>query len=113
MVRVKNYIHANYSDANLSLEMAADMIGSSGSSVSRRFKTAYGCNFLNYVTEYRISKAKEMLESTDIAIQEVGLLTGFPSMPTFFRVFKKSVGVSPGQYRMNHQNQTQDLPHQI
>ncbi|WP_434309719.1 helix-turn-helix domain-containing protein [Hominifimenecus sp. rT4P-3] len=104
VVRIKEYIHANYSDSNLSLYTAAEQTGISPSYLSRLFKQEIGTSFVDYVNDFRVEKAKHFLESTDLLIKDIAYQTGFNSMQNFFRIFKKLTGVSPGEYRQNQGN---------
>lgn len=103
--QAKKYVAANYKDPNLSLETAADFLGIHPSFLSRTFKSYAGCNFWEYVNKYRVEKAIELLDHTDLAIQEIGFVIGFSSISTFFRVFKKYTGYPPGQYRQKREEQ--------
>ena len=55
--------------------------------------------FSNYLTEVRIRKAGELMETTDLKIYEISQSVGYNSVEHFTRVFKKLCGVSPGGYR--------------
>ena len=55
--------------------------------------------FTDYLNGVRIGKAKELLENTDLTVSEICAQTGFNSDQNFIRVFKKYVGMTPGQYR--------------
>lgn len=99
ILRVCRYIESHYQDAGLSLEQAAEYAGVSPAHLSRSFTAAMQKNFTAYLNEYRVESAKKLLETTELPAQEVGYLTGFCSMATFFRVFKKITGVTPKQYR--------------
>ncbi len=106
VVRIKEYIQANYSDSNLSLYTAAEQTGISPSYLSRLFKKEMGTSFVDYVNDYRVGKSKHLLESTDLLIKDIAYQTGFNSMQNFFRIFKKLTGVSPGEYRQNLGNRS-------
>ncbi len=51
---------------------------------------------MNY---YRVERAKEILEETDLKVNEIAPLIGYADEKYFSRVFKQYVGVSPGSYR--------------
>lgn len=59
-----------------------------------------------YISDYRINKAKELLRDTNIKISGVAEKVGFSDAAYFYRVFKKSVGVTPAQYRVTHRSVT-------
>lgn len=59
-----------------------------------------GMNFIDYVTQYRMNKARELLRNTDMKINEIAESVGY--QPAYFiRLFKKAEGLTPGQYREN------------
>ena len=72
--------------------------------LSRCFKKNGSGNISDYLTDYRVSKAKELLSRTgqdEVPVSEVSNLCGFGSLRTFMRVFKACEGVTPGQYRQS------------
>ncbi|WP_274649505.1 helix-turn-helix domain-containing protein [Paenibacillus humicola] len=92
------YIHENYRK-DLYLEQIAAEMGVTAKYVSKIFKEKTGTNLTDYLSEVRIREAKAMLVETDLKISEIGECVGIPSRATFFRLFKKSEGVSPHDYR--------------
>ncbi|XEC96310.1 AraC family transcriptional regulator [Paenibacillus tarimensis] len=91
------YIHANYRN-NLSLESCADLVGTNSYTLSKLFKQITGVNFIDYVTELRIAKAKELLSGSDMKINDVAEEVGYQQR-YFNRIFKKQVGITPSEYR--------------
>jgi two-component system response regulator YesN len=63
------------------------------------FKRELGMTFTEYVTGLRIHYAKELLQKTELTLEEIANKTGYTDYFYFIRVFKKNTGVSPGQYR--------------
>ncbi|RIX49258.1 AraC family transcriptional regulator [Paenibacillus nanensis] len=92
-----DYIHANYT-ADISLELCADLVGTNTYTLSKYFKQFTGINFIDYVTELRIEKAKALLRETDLKINDIALEVGYQQR-YFNRIFKKQVGITPGQFR--------------
>lgn|GEM_PF-5314706 len=84
---------------DISLSDLADTMGMSYSYASAFFKNKVGMNFLEYLQKKRIEQSMLLLASTDKGIDEIAISTGFVSVNTFFRVFKKYAGVTPGAYR--------------
>ena len=65
----------------------------------RRFKSATGSTLINYVQNLRIEEAKRLLESGDRPAEDMAGEVGYEN-PAFFRLlFKRSTGLTPGQYR--------------
>ena len=83
---------------NHPLSFYADSLKLSVSRFSHIFKSAIGKTPLMYITEIRISKAKELLLNTNLTMGEIAELTGFSSQNYFIRVFKKHTGISPKRY---------------
>jgi transcriptional regulator GlxA family with amidase domain len=66
----------------------------------RRFKAATGYAPLEYVQSLRIEEAKQILETTDMAIDDVASSVGYDEPNSFRRLFKRTTGISPHQYRL-------------
>ena len=70
----------------------------------RCFKKNGTENISDYLTNYRIAKAKELLAlsgAEEVSVSEVSMRCGFGSLRTFMRVFKASEGITPGQFRQS------------
>jgi YesN/AraC family two-component response regulator len=62
-------------------------------------KEKTGANFSDHLNEIRIRKAKELLIVTEMSIQDISLEVGYANITSFNRMFKKQIGMSPGEYR--------------
>ena len=89
----------NHLAEEISLSVLAEEFHFSTQYVSQLFKNEIGVNFLTYLTNIRMEKAKKLLLSTDLPIAEVSEQTGYGDYRVFTKVFKKSEGVTPTQYR--------------
>ncbi|MFC4102691.1 helix-turn-helix transcriptional regulator [Paenibacillus xanthanilyticus] len=87
---------------DLSLEACADQLGVNVSSLSKFFKQVKGINYVDYLTNVRIETSKKLLLETDLKISEIAEKVGYQHS-WYNRVFKKSEGVTPSQYRDQHQ----------
>ena len=67
--------------------------------ISQLFKSEIGVNFLTYFTNIRMEQAKKLLLTTSLPIAEVSEQSGYADYRVFTKVFKKSEGVTPSQYR--------------
>lgn len=86
---------------DVSLEIYADRFGISPTKLSRAFKQVKGVNFIDYVTSLRIERCKELLLISNMKINEIAALLRY--QPSYLiRLFKKSTGMTPGQYREKH-----------
>lgn len=99
LVKAKHYIENNYQDPDLSLNVLAKECHTTTSYLSRLFRESFGINFIDYLNQHRIDKAKELLLNTDETVKHVASATGFNSQQNFSRVFKKYTGVTPRQYK--------------
>ncbi|MCX4370871.1 MAG: response regulator [Dysosmobacter sp.] len=81
------------------LEDAAASMGMSPFYFSRQVKAATGKTFLEFVTAYRIQRAKQRLLSTELPISDIGRAVGYPDSNYFTKVFKRAVGCTPSAYR--------------
>ena len=74
------------------LENNLGVIASSG---SYKFKQEVGENFSSYLTRYRLERAQELLQTTDLPVASVAVQTGYTTPGYFSRLYKKYKGVSP------------------
>lgn len=93
-----HYIEKHYNE-NISVNQLAEKFEMSPNYFSTMFKKEIGQSTVNYVTDQRISKAKEFLRKSDKSVVEIAQMIGYEDCNYFFRVFKKNVGVTPQQYR--------------
>jgi two-component system, response regulator YesN len=97
-----DYIHQNYTE-EMTLQRIADHIHISRNYFSIIFKKYIDKNFIDYVIELRVNKAKELLAGTALKIYEVAEKSGFNDVKYFSKVFKKLTGFSPVDFRAkNH-----------
>ena len=87
------------SQQNISLEMLSDKVGLSPIYISKMFKEKFGVNYIEYLTECRIEKAKKMLADPEKSIKEITLEIGYHEPNYFSKVFKKMCNVTPREYR--------------
>ncbi len=102
---VKEYVARCYQDPGITIEGIAGELNLVPTYVSTLFKKEANISFSQYLSDYRIQKAKELLEQTDMKIKDVAFETGFGTYNNFTRVFKKKLGITPNEYK----NQMQEL----
>ncbi|MGG1516093.1 helix-turn-helix domain-containing protein [Paenibacillus oryzisoli] len=91
------YLQQNYR-SDISLDNCADHTGTSPFFLSKAFKQVTGKNFIDYLTELRMDKAKELLRESEMKINDVADHVGYQH--TYFnRIFKKLEGMTPSRYR--------------
>jgi AraC-like DNA-binding protein len=96
--KARHFIEA-HSGEELSLRKVAKAANTSANYFSEKFKEATGTNFVSYVARTRFEKAAALLREGDLRVSEIAFATGFQSLSQFNRVFKKSSGKSPTEYR--------------
>ena len=84
---------------DISLAILAEQFHLNAQYISQLFKSEIGVGFLTYLTNIRMEKAKKLLLSTALSIAEVAEQSGYGDYRVFTKVFKKSEGVTPSQYR--------------
>ncbi|MEH7272949.1 helix-turn-helix domain-containing protein, partial [Neobacillus vireti] len=94
------HIRENYAKYDLSLESIAQKFKLSTSYLSRFLKEQTGVNFTQFVWHLRIEEVKRKLTDTDETIKDIVIEAGYMDVANFTRKFKKSEGVTPGQYRL-------------
>lgn len=96
---VKQYIEKNMTDCNLSVRIIASAFGVSQPQLSTQFKKHTGINITDYINITRIGFIKELISDSDEPIIKLYGKAGFISLSTFYRVFQKYEGISPGKLR--------------
>lgn len=99
--KITNFISDNY-NKDITLENVADRFNMSYSYLSRYFKQHTGVNYIDYLYQLRFEKAKEMLKESKHKINIIAETIGFNSIESFFRMFKKYEGITPGKFRDNN-----------
>ena len=80
------------------VESLSEAAGVSRSAFAVRFKELLGQTPLEYVTEWRMQKAMQLLEQRDKKLVDVARSVGYESDAAFSKAFKRVVGASPGEY---------------
>lgn len=101
----KKVIRKRYSDPFFGLDQLCEEISVSPAYFSTTFKKETGVSFVQFLTNTRLEKAKEMLKNSDLKTYEIAERTGFSEPNYFSFAFKKNTGVSPSQYRSQNKIQ--------
>ena len=89
-----------YLNPNFTLEEAAKELKVTKHLLSQYVNEILGKSFSNLVKEYRVEKAKKLLETEkNYTIESLGYDSGFSSKSTFFTAFKKTTGLTPAEYQ--------------
>jgi len=94
------YIEENYA-SDLNMAVVSNYISMNYSLFSYSFKQYTGSNFVNFLKDIRMKKAKELLAETDMKIIEISQEVGYDNEKHFMKIFKATCGVSPSEYRKN------------
>lgn len=92
-----------YYAEDISLQSIASQISVNPSYLSRLFKQEKGENFITYLTRVRIEHAKTYLLSRELRVYEIADKVGYHNYTYFSKIFKKSVGLTPEEYRERQQ----------
>jgi transcriptional regulator GlxA family with amidase domain len=95
-------IETNYHDAVTIEELIRDL-PSSRRNIVRRFKQVTGITPIEYLQQTRVEAAKRLLEQTNQQMTEVIFNSGYNDLKAFRKVFKKTVGMTPSEYREKFQ----------
>jgi AraC-like DNA-binding protein len=98
---VLDHIEQRYSEP-IRVKDAARLCAMSDCSFMHLFKDVTGQSFVAYLNSFRAARAQDLLASTDVAISEISLETGFCNQSYFGVIFRRIHGVTPLQYRLNN-----------
>ena len=101
---VKQYIYDHYKE-ELSIDILARLVYMAPSYLSAVFKKETGQNLSKFIKEYRMEKARDMLENTHMKIVNISESVGYPNVSYFCQSFREFYGVSPQKFR----NQGEDI----
>lgn len=95
----KKYIKENFQSRDISLNAVAAHVNISPSYFSTLFRQETGQTFIEYLTEIRMEKARELLMCSTMKTSEIGYETGYGDSHYFSYLFKKIQGCTPKEYR--------------
>ncbi|CAM4121249.1 helix-turn-helix domain-containing protein [Paenibacillus alkaliterrae] len=105
IMEIRRFIEAEYVNPNMSLEYLSEKFNINAKYVSKLFKETTGQKFIDFLIDIRLYEAKRLLAETRRPIQDIAEEVGYTSAISFTRVFKKVVGTSPGEYRLETQRE--------
>lgn len=103
IVKMQQFIE-NSLHKEITLPMVAEYLGFSTSYCSKYIKKKTNQNFLDYVNSIRVREAETLLRTGNMCITDISYATGFNSIQSFNRIFKKYRGVTPTEYRKSLRN---------
>ena len=96
--KVQEYISMNYDDPSLNISQTAFYFHLSPTTLSSIFKNETGKSLLMAINEFRIEKAMEYLQQ-GYSVADTAAKVGIPESSSFIRLFKKHMGITPGQVK--------------
>ena len=97
--RAIKYIENNYKDSELSQQAAAEYVNLSVPYLSLIFKQNVGISFSQYLIQYRMEIAKQLLNDPELKAYDIPDHIGYTDYAHFTKSFKKAYGVTPREYR--------------
>lgn len=101
---ITKYMQEHLSE-DVSLHILSEEFHLNSQYISQLFKNEIGVNFLTYLTNIRMEHAKKLLLSSSLSIAEVSEQSGYGDYRVFTKIFKKSEGITPSQYRRDFLSQ--------
>ena len=89
----------NHACKGIKVEQALDPVGISRSNLEKRFKEEVGETIHAVIHAEKLEKARSLLISTTLSINEISQMCGYPSLQYFYSVFKKEYDTTPKEYR--------------
>ena len=86
-------------ESEISLSVLSEEFHMNPQYISQLFKNEIGVGFLTYLTSIRMEKAKSLLLTTSLSVAEIAEETGYNDYRVFTKVFKKTEGITPSQFR--------------
>ena len=98
--RAIDFIHYNY--ATIHVSDVVNFIGFNRSYFTTVFHKKVGASPQEYIRQYRLNKSCILLSETGLPIQEVAARVGYENQMSFARMFKKTYGVTPTEFRLKN-----------
>jgi two-component system, response regulator YesN len=95
----KEYVARHYGERNLSVQKVAASLSISASYLSKLVKRHLDRSVVDYLIDYRMERAKELLATSDLMTYEIAEATGYPDARYFSSTFKRHIGITPTEYR--------------
>ena len=97
MEQIKMVVEAR--DGDVTLAECADLLDYHPNYLWKVIKNERGTTFSDYIADYKLGRAKEMLTTTDMSVAEIAEKLKYTNAQNFIRFFNKVAGVTPGKYR--------------
>jgi AraC-like DNA-binding protein len=87
---------------HLTLSLLADNVGMEKHTLARAFKKAYGKTIMDFLTEERMNRAKDLLRDSQMTLQRIAQKVGYKNHTHFTKAFKRKLNVTPSMFRHNN-----------
>jgi LacI family transcriptional regulator len=101
VIQAMHYIR-NHACKGIKVEQVLDAVGISRSNLEKRFKEEVGETIHTIIHTEKLEKARSLLVSTSLSINEISQMCGYPSLQYFYSVFKKEYDSTPKDHRDRH-----------
>lgn len=98
VIQAMHYIR-NHACKGIKVDQVLDAVGISRSNLEKRFKEEVGETIHAMIHAEKLEKARSLLISTTLSINEISQMCGYPSLQYFYSVFKKAYDTTPKEYR--------------
>ena len=98
IIKLLDHIDQNY-QKDLNLKEISDRLNINSIYLGQLFQKEIGILFSDYINNFRINKAKDLLANTSLKASEIGELIGYSNKNYFYRRFKSIVGITPSEWR--------------
>lgn len=99
--KIKAFIDANIENSELTIDEIAAHLVLGRSTFFKKLKSMIGISPIEFLKDYRIQRAADLIVSTDLNFSEITFQVGFNDLSYFSRSFKQKFGMSPSEYRDN------------
>ncbi len=99
--RSVKYIESNYRNIDLYTSTLARMSGMGETYYRSIFISVFGVPPTKYIQQYRVDKAKELLLSSSLPVEDIATAVGFANSSYFCKVFKSVTGLTPSEFAQN------------
>ena len=96
----QSWMHRHFGDP-IRIDDLAQRSGLSQRSFQRRFQRACGQSPLQYQQQIRLDSARELLQNSNLPVEEISALCGYNDASYFSKLFKQMNAIAPGQFRQN------------
>lgn len=99
---ILKYINLNYMN-DITLQEICNIYNYSMTHMSAKFKKKAGISFLEYLQKIRVENSMKLLSDTNLSIVEIASSIGYKDLRSYYRIFKKHIGTTPGKFRKERQ----------